>query len=69
MKTTKPKKFDTVLESRRWKAAVSRETQGMTREQILAYFDKDRVLAALRASLQANEPSSTIREEPAESNS
>ena len=36
------KKFDAVAESRRWKAAVSRQTQGMTRAEVLAYFNRDR---------------------------
>lgn len=42
MKTTKTKTFDTVTESRRWKEAVSRETAGMTRAELLAFFNKPR---------------------------
>jgi hypothetical protein len=64
MKTTKTKKFDAVAESRRWKAAVSRETEAMTREQVLAFFDKDRVLAALAASQPSDDPAGLVREEP-----
>lgn len=47
MKTTKTKTFDTVLESRRWKEAVPRQTQAMNREQVLAFFNRDKALAAL----------------------
>ena len=43
----KTKTFDAVTESRRWKAAVARKTQDMSREQVLAFFDKDKALAAL----------------------
>lgn len=64
MKTMKTKTFDAVAESRRWKTAVSRETAGMTREQVLAFFEKDRVLAALRASHRDDESACVVREEP-----
>ena len=43
----KTKTFDAVIESRRWKAAVAQKTQAMSREQVLAFFDKDKALAAL----------------------
>jgi hypothetical protein len=49
----KPKSFDAVLESRRWKASVAQQTQSMNREQVLAFFDKDKALAALEAVRQA----------------
>ncbi|MBK8038330.1 MAG: hypothetical protein IPK22_14545 [Verrucomicrobiaceae bacterium] len=49
----KPKTFDAVLESRRWKAAVAEKTQTMSREQVLAFFDKDKVLLALAKMRQA----------------
>jgi hypothetical protein len=61
---TMTKKFDAVAESRRWKAAVSRETEGMTPEQVLAFFDKDRVLAALGARREADDPAGLVREDP-----
>lgn len=64
MKTTKTKKFDAVAESRRWKTAVSCETAGMTREQILTYFNKDRVLAALGLGVPAIKSTAIVREEP-----
>ena len=43
----KTKTFDAVTESRRWKAAVAEKTQGMSRAEVLAFFDKDKALAAL----------------------
>lgn len=43
----KPKTFDAVTESRRWKANVAQQTQSMNREQVLAFFDKDKALVAL----------------------
>ena len=55
METT-TKTFDAVAESRKWKEAVARETEGMTREQVVAYFDRDavqrRFLSALERSRQ-----------------
>ena len=64
MKTMKTKKFDAVAEARRWKAAVSRETEGMSREQVLAFFNKDRVLVALGVNPEAGEPACLVREVP-----
>jgi len=55
METT-TKTFDAVAESRKWKEAVAHETEGMTREQVVAYFDRDavqrRFLSALERSGQ-----------------
>ena len=52
------KKFDAVAESRKWKEAVAKETEGMTPEQIVAYFDRAavgrRFEAALRRTKQAD---------------
>ncbi|MDX2080532.1 MAG: hypothetical protein SFU53_07085 [Terrimicrobiaceae bacterium] len=45
---TKTKPFDAVIESRKWKEAVARETAGMTREQLLAYFDREKTLDRMR---------------------
>ena len=64
MKTTKTKTFDAVAESRRLKEAVSQQTEGMTREQVLAFFNKDRVIAALGTICHADEPTCILREEP-----
>ena len=63
MKTTK-KKFDAVAESRRWKEAVARQTQGMTRAEVLAFFNRDRSLAALEGAHEAAEESCVVREDP-----
>ena len=64
MKTMKTKTFDAVAESRRWKEAVSRQTAGMTREQVLAFFNKDRAIAALETMRDADEETCVVREEP-----
>ena len=44
-----------VIESRRWKAAVAKTTQGVNRDQVLAFFDKDKdkALSALSQMRQA----------------
>ena len=63
MKTTKTKTFDAVTESRRWKAAVSRQTADMTREEVLAFFNKERVLAALGEMRAGNEQTCIVRED------
>ena len=66
MKTMKTKTFDAVTESRRWKEAVSHQTAGMTHEQVIAFFNKDRVIAALGTISHADEPTCILREEPPE---
>jgi len=58
---TKPKIFDAVAESRRWKEAVAHETEQMTRAEVLAYFSRERVLASLR---QSHPESAVVREDP-----
>ncbi len=47
----KAKKFDAVAESRKWKEAVAKETEGMTREEMLAYFDPAAVRRRFEAAL------------------
>jgi len=44
-------KFNAVRESRKWKAAVVAETAGMTREEVLAYFNaaREQYIAERRA--------------------
>jgi len=66
MKTTKTKIFDAVAEARRWKEAVSHETAGLTREQVLAFFNRHRVVAALGAMRHAGESTCIVRAEPPE---
>jgi hypothetical protein len=46
------KTFDAVAESRKWKEAVARETEGMTREQVVAYFDRDAVRRRFQSALE-----------------
>jgi hypothetical protein len=48
---TKTKIFDAVAESRRWKEAVARKTEGMTAAEVLAYFDRDAVRKRFQESL------------------
>lgn len=56
MKPMKTKTFDAVTEARRWKAVVSQKTEGMSREQVLAFFDKSKALAALARMREAAAP-------------
>ncbi len=51
METT-TKTFDAVAESRKWKEAVARETEGMTCEQVVAYFDRDAVHRRFQSALE-----------------
>jgi len=48
---TKTKAFDAVAESRRWKEAVARKTEGMTRAEVMSYFDRDAVHRRFQESL------------------
>jgi len=61
----KTKKLDTMTESRKWKEAVARETEGMTSEQVVAYFDRAAVRrrfdAALRQAEQTGKPTGRKR--------
>ncbi len=59
---TKKKTFDTVLESRRWKESVARRTAGMSRSEVLDFFN-----SAETASLQPHDTANEtciVREEP-----
>jgi hypothetical protein len=49
---TKSKTFDAVADSRKWKEAVVRETEGMTREEVLAYFDREAVRRRFQGALE-----------------
>ena len=60
MKTTK-KTFDAVLESRRWKESVVRQTAEMSRAEVLEFFNS--VRTAPRPPEAAEEPCA-VREEP-----
>lgn len=48
---TKTKTFDAVAESRKWKEAVARKTEGMARKEVLAYFDREAVRQRFQESL------------------
>ena len=49
---TKNKTFDAVKESRKWKESVGRQTEGMTREEVLAYFDREAVYRRFQEALE-----------------
>ncbi len=49
---TKTKSFDAVAESRKWKESVGRATEGMTREEVLAYFDREAVHRRFQEALE-----------------
>lgn len=49
------KTFDAVAESRKWKEAVAKETEGMPREQTIAYFDPAAVQRRFDAALRQAE--------------
>lgn len=61
--------FNAVAESRKWKEAVARETEGMSMEERIAYFRRHSSVAAIRhagagGSAQIEEPACVMREEP-----
>ena len=58
METT-TKTFDAVAESRKWKEAVARETEGMTREQVVAYFDREAVHRRFQDALERSRQQET----------
>ena len=62
MKTTKKKNFDAVLESRRWKESVARKTDGMSRAELLEFFNSART-ASVRQQ-ETPEGTLVLREEP-----
>jgi hypothetical protein len=59
METT-TKTFDAVAESRKWKEAVARETEGMTREQVVAYFDHEAVHRRFQEALERSRQQETV---------
>jgi hypothetical protein len=48
-----------VAESRKWKEAVARETEGMSREQVVAYFDRDAVHRRFQSALEPSDRQET----------
>ena len=51
MKTT-TKKFDAVAESRKWKEKVASETEGLSMEDTLKYFNRQAVNERFRKALK-----------------
>ena len=62
MKATKKKNFDAVLESRRWKESVARKTEGMSRAELLEFFNSVRTASARQH--ETVEGTLILREEP-----
>jgi len=58
---TKTKTFDAVAESRKWKESVGRATEGMTREEVLAYFDRGAVHRRFQEALERSKASSAAQ--------
>jgi hypothetical protein len=54
------KTFDAVAESRKWKEAVARETEGMTRDEVVAYFDRDAVNRRFLSAIERSGQQETI---------
>ncbi len=46
------KKLDAVAESRKWKETVAKETEGMTPDEVVAYFDRAAVRRRFDAALR-----------------
>ena len=57
---TRKKAFDAVAESRRWKEAVAQKTAGMSPEQSIAFFNREKALARMQA-LRKKAPRSVAR--------
>jgi len=57
------KTFDAVAESRRWKEAVAKETEGLTTEQMIAYFDRAAVRRRFEEALRRAEQADKARAE------
>jgi len=51
-KTKKTKDFDAVTASRKWKTDVGRQTEDMTSEEVLAFFDRAAVNRRFQAALE-----------------
>jgi hypothetical protein len=59
---TKTKTFDAVRESRRWKESVAQRTAGMSRAEVLEFFNSARTKSTVRHGTV--EETSVMREEP-----
>ncbi len=60
------KKFDAVAESRKWKEAVAKETEGMTRDETLAHFDRVAVRRRFEEALRRAEQAGKAEREKEE---
>ena len=49
--TTKTKEFDAVDESRKWKEHVADDTNGLTVQEVMKYFDRKAVNERFQAAL------------------
>ena len=59
---TKTKTFDAVIESRRWKESVTQRTAGMSRAEVLEFFNS--VNPAVHQRRETAEETCVMREEP-----
>ncbi len=59
----KTKRFDAVAESRKWKEAVAKETEGMTPDEVVAYFDRAAVRRRFDAALRRAEQAGKAKHE------
>jgi hypothetical protein len=59
---TKTKTFDTVRESRRWKESVAQRTAGMSRAEVLEFFNSARTTSDQPD--RTTEETCVLREEP-----
>lgn len=64
MEAIMTKGIDAVAESRRWKEAVARQTEGLEPVEVLAFFDKEVLLTVLRNMRESAPQAATVREEP-----
>jgi hypothetical protein len=61
---TKTKNFDAVAESRKWKESTVRETEGMTREEVLSFFDRETVCCRFQQALERSRDQRAVASNP-----
>ena len=59
---TKTKTFDAVIESRRWKKSVAQHTAGMSRAEVLGFFNSAK--AATHQRHETVDETCVLREDP-----
>jgi hypothetical protein len=57
------KTFDAVVESRKWKEAMARETEGMTPDETVAYFNRAAVRRRFEVGLRRAEQAGKVKGE------